>query len=165
MFVCTGNMFRSASAEYALRNYLMMNKEKIYDLCGFSPSEIFVSSCATSVRPYPLHKSVVDEFKKKDINIFNHMYIQIDKRLIDENDLIVSMSKDHNEYLKTNFQIDSPLFNKICYDKDEGILDDWEVFDKKSQNDKKRDKHISSTVNYICDSIPFFVKNFAKFLR
>ena len=164
LFVCTGNMFRSASAEYSLKRYLFENKEKVYNLSGFSYSEIQISSAGTAVRPQAIHKAIVEEFKQKNINMNAHIYMQIDTQLIKENDLIIAMGEDHQKYLKKTFNLDVPLFNEICYNKHEGILDDWEKLGK-HPNPKIEEKYLKSVVDYIYNSMPNFTTNFKHFIK
>ena len=164
MFVCTGNMFRSVCAEVALKKYLSDNKEKLYGMCGFSYSEIKYESCGTSVRPQQFHQAMTDELRKKDVNIINHMYMQINDKLVEESDLIIVMGEDHKKFVKDNFRRKTHLFNEVCHGTCEGIPDDWEVLGEGKRDPNKEREYICKVVSHIFDSMPNFAANFRNYL-
>lgn len=93
LFVCTGNTCRSPMAEGILKS---IAEEKNLDLK--------VSSAGISVFDGDnASKNSINAMKKIGINISQHEARQLHRDLIDEADLILTMSKSHKEFIRANF--------------------------------------------------------------
>ena len=149
LFVCTGNIFRSMSAEKFLKVYLDM--ENIQD--------IEVSSAGIGLVQKGVHEYVIDRLQHYGIKL-NHQTTKLTLKLIQENDIIIAMNKNHQEYIKDKFNLDVPLFNEIAYNKKEGILDVGEMYPEFKtlplEGDKLR-KYINYVLDYIHNTIPHLV--------
>src|SRR4029434_2807917 len=97
LFVCTGNIFRSMTAEYALKARLD------------SRSPIRVSSAGTVAIPQQMPPDVRAYLAQRGI------------------DLCTASSTDHTPFLFDTFQYRAPLFNEICHERSEPLLDVWEA--------------------------------------
>jgi protein-tyrosine phosphatase len=86
LFVCSGNIFRSLIAEYALKHYLKSNFIKGYK----------VSSAGTIALPQKIRNEVKEELLKRGINPSRHKQRRLNNKIIQENDLIVVMAKNHH---------------------------------------------------------------------
>jgi len=151
LFVCTGNIFRSMSAEKFLKDYLSKNHIQ----------GIKVSSAGIGLVKGSVHEYVIDRLKHYGIKL-NHKTTKLTLELIKENDLILARNKNHQEYIKDKFNLDVPLFNEIVYHKKEGILDADEMYPEfKTQplEGEKLKKYIGYVLDYIHDSIPKLVEN------
>jgi len=121
LFVCTGNIFRSVAAEYALKAGL-----------GVSTSCV-VSSAGIDVKPQSVHDWVQTKLREKGADPTSHVQRQLTQELVDAADLVIAMGRDHQVFLRKQFGRDVPLFNQVCLGHDQPILDvheaipDWET--------------------------------------
>ena len=160
-FVCSGNVFRSLSAKVCWQDYLKKNKIK----------EIVVDSAG-------IHepREGVDPFTKKRLNMhgisFSHKPKKVTKQLVRKSDLIISMGENHQKYLKKYFNVDSPLFEKIAYGRNKGILDIAEKYPflkKISPIERAKQKYYKKRINDVVDEIyratPNLTKNLIKIFK
>ena len=121
LFVCTGNIFRSVAAEYALKAVL-----------GVSTSCV-VSSAGIDVKPQSVHDWVQTKLREKGADPTSHVQRQLTQELVDAADLVIAMGRDHQVFVRKQFGRDVPLFNQVCLGHDQPILDvheaipDWET--------------------------------------
>lgn len=121
LFVCTGNIFRSVAAEYALKAGL-----------GVSTSCV-VSSAGIDVKPQSVHDWVQTKLREKGADPTSHVQRQLTQELVDAADLVIAMGRDHQVFVRKQFGRDVPLFNQVCLGHDQPILDvheaipDWET--------------------------------------
>jgi protein-tyrosine-phosphatase len=154
LFVCTGNIFRSLSAKYALQDYI--KKKGIKD--------IIVNSAGTIAEKEPINPVIVDELKSLGIDVSNHKQKRLDKQDLKNNDLIVAMAQSHVDFINNNFNFYKVfLFNEILTGKKESVKDVDEVFSNWRAHKVKAEKYIRKTVRYIYKSIPKFYKNIDKY--
>ena len=144
VFVCTGNIFRSFSAEYCAKK---LAKEKGINL--------EISSAGTTARPtqQPDVKTV-ETLKSLGISDINHKQTRLSEDIIKKNDVIIAMGTDHKEFIKEKFGIDVPLFNEIAYGRTDGVLDIHEKIENWLENRDATENHIAETVHYIYESMP-----------
>ena len=95
MFVCTGNICRSAMAHHYLQ-------KRLYDLNR--EDEIAVSSCGTSVwygeRPTREGIAVMDEY---NVDLRKHLPTSMYDADLENTDLILCMTEDHKESIIAAF--------------------------------------------------------------
>ncbi len=154
IFVCTGNIFRSVSAEYCLKKYL----EKL-DINGIN-----VSSAGIDARPQPMPRSILYQLSKLEIDASAHQQKKLEERHLSEADLIVSMGISHRRYILEKFNYDSRLFNEICHGKMTSVLDINEAVPEWESNIKESREHMTWTIKYIYDSMSGFLENYGNFL-
>ena len=79
LFICTGNIFRSLSAEYCLKDYLKKHKIK----------NIEVSSAGTvaNIRDIPVETK--KQLLKRGIDPSKHKQRRLTKKILEENDIII----------------------------------------------------------------------------
>lgn len=156
LFVCTGNVFRSMSAEKCLKHYLTKNKIKNFE----------VDSAGINPHQQEPQKATLNRLSFYGIN-FNHKYKKITQKLINDNDIVIAMNTNHQEYIKEKFGLEVSLFNDLAYNKKEGILD-VEEYDPNLNdlNNKSKEKEILQyiyfVVDYIYNSIPILINNIQK---
>lgn len=153
LFVCTGNVFRSMVAEKCLKDYLAKNNIK----------NIKVDSAGIDPVPQEPQAATIERLKFHSIS-FKHTPKKLTKELINANDLVVAMNLNHQEFIKTNFGINAPLYEEIALNKHEGVLD-FNEFNPQivDMNDKKEYNDIHDyafrLVDFIHDSTPRLVAN------
>jgi protein-tyrosine phosphatase len=121
LFVCTGNIFRSVTAEYALKARL-----------GAGTS-CLVSSAGIDAKPQSVHDWVETRLREKGADLTRHVQRQLTKELVEAADLVIAMGRNHQVFIREQFGCDVPLFNQVCLGHDHPIFDlheaitDWET--------------------------------------
>lgn len=121
LFVCTGNIFRSVTAEYALKARL-----------GTGTSYV-VSSAGIDAKAQSMHEWVLARLREKGTDPTSHVQRQLTEELVAAADFIIAMGRNHQAYIREEYGQDVPLFNQICLGHDKPILDlheaipDWET--------------------------------------
>src|SRR5262245_22794356 len=85
LFVCTGNIFRSLTAEYAVRRALGPQ------------SPILVSSAGTEDYPYVVRSIVRDYLLRCGLDVRNHQRRTLTEALLREATVVIAMNHDHRE--------------------------------------------------------------------
>ena len=147
LFVCTGNIFRSLTAEYALKALL-----------GSAPAYA-VSSAGTEAVPQKLSVVVKTTLQAQGIDPTGHQQRKLTAEMLDAADLVVAMGLDHEAYIEIHFGHKATLFNTIYCGEDLPLLDVWEAVPNWREDVEARKAYIISTVNYICEAMPVFVEN------
>ncbi|MFP4656017.1 MAG: hypothetical protein ACLFNK_00370 [Candidatus Woesearchaeota archaeon] len=98
VFVCTGNIFRSLSAEYCAKK-LAEDKGMKLDISS-------AGTVATPQQPDPVTLETLRSFGVADIS---HRQTRLSRELIEDNDLVIAMGTDHKEFIKDNFGMDVPF--------------------------------------------------------
>lgn len=89
LFVCTGNTCRSSMAEGIFKELLKNIDENIH-----------VSSAGISVyEGERANEKAIESLSKKNIDISSHKARQLTKEIIDESDLILTMTTNHKEII------------------------------------------------------------------
>ncbi|MBI2565181.1 hypothetical protein HYV79_04320 [Candidatus Woesearchaeota archaeon] len=147
LFVCTGNVFRSLSAEWCLKEHLKKN----------NINNIIVHSAGTLAEKEHIHPTVLSALKAHGIFVNNHIQTKLTKEIIEKNDVIIAMAGYHQDFIKKNFGISVPLFNKIALGKSSSVNDINDVLPSDASS-KDVDNFIIKTINHIHNSIPKLVK-------
>jgi protein-tyrosine phosphatase len=102
LFVCSGNVFRSLSAERALRSVLPPD------------SGIEVSSAGTIARPEkPIRPDVVEALARWGVDVSDHKPRRLTREILEETDLVVAMNTDHQKFIADNFGLRVPLYMDV----------------------------------------------------
>jgi protein-tyrosine-phosphatase len=142
LFICTGNVFRSVTAEYALRTRM-------------GPGvRLIVGSAGIEARPQPLHPMIVEYLRAKGADPSAHVQRKLTRELLESVDLAVAMGFDHRDFIREQFGRNVPLFNQVCFEKEEPVLDLHEVMpDWASDMDAAR-AYVQSVVDHIWNATP-----------
>ena len=111
LFVCTGNIFRSMIAEYALKE----------ELGPDAPYRI--SSAGTEAAPQKIVPVVQESLARRGIDPTAHRQRRLDQIIVDDSDLIIAMGLDHRDFIARNFGLQVPLFNEVSYGYFAPVLD------------------------------------------
>lgn len=106
LFVCTGNTCRSPMAEGILRDLAEKNNIKV---------EVKSAGISTFEGDRASYNSV-EAMKKIGIDISNHSSTQVNEKLVEEADLILTMSKSHRDFLLYRFKFaEGKVFTLLEY--------------------------------------------------
>ena len=142
LFVCTGNIFRSVTAEYAL-------KARFGE--GTSCS---VSSAGIDAKPQSAHDWVQTRLREKGADLTAHVQRQLTKELIESSDLVIAMGRDHQVFVREQFGRDVPLFNQVCLGHDQPILDLHEVIPDWETDPERARAYVWSVIDVIWATAP-----------
>jgi protein-tyrosine phosphatase len=152
LFVCTGNIFRSLTAEYALRT---MRDPR---------SPIRVSSAGTVAIPQAMHPDVRAYLVQRGIDPSQHHQRRVSAELLHATDLVIAMSTDHQAFLADTFQYRAPLFHEVCHGRVKPLLDIWEAIPAwESDRDAAR-RYAFQVMECIWASIPCLLQNLGTYL-
>ena len=152
LFICTGNIFRSMTAEYALKAAL-----------GNNP-QYAVGSAGVEALPQAMAPEVRDRLLQRGIDASGHRQRKLTAELLNAVQLPVAMGLDHREYVQRHFGRELVLFNQVCFDKEEPLLDTWEAVPDYERNAQARRDYIAWVVDYLCASMPEFIANMERFI-
>jgi protein-tyrosine phosphatase len=152
LFVCTGNVFRSLVAEQALRARLE------------SGGGCLVGSAGIEARPQPVHPLVAARMREKGSDSSGHVQRKLTGELLAGVGLVVAMGCDHRDFIRRNFGREAPLFNQVCYEKEEPVLDVGEAVPDWERRQEEARVYTLRVIDYIWDAMPTFLTRMGRFL-
>lgn len=145
LFVCTGNIFRSLVAEYALRAQ-----------CG-STSRYHIGSAGIEAKLQTIHPVVHARLVEKGIDPDDHVQRKLTPELIEGARLIIAMGHDHREWIRKRFGRQALAFNQAALGKDTPILDLHEALPDWERNPEGAREYLESVIDHIWDATPFLM--------
>ena len=142
LFVCTGNIFRSLTAEHAVRRALPPQ------------ARIAVSSAGTDDFPHLVRPNVREYLLSKGIDVSAHRRRTLTPELLGEADLVVAMSTDHVEFIRERFGRPVPLVLEACGLAPAALPDIEEVVADYRSNAAAVDAHVRLTIDRILELAP-----------
>ena len=142
LFVCTGNIFRSVTAEYALKTRL-----------GPGTSCV-VGSAGIDVKPQSMHTWVQARLREKGADLTTHVSRQLTKELVEAADLVIAMGRNHQAFVREQYGRDIPLFNQVCLGHDQPILDLHEVMPNWESDPEQARSYVCSVIDVIWATAP-----------
>jgi protein-tyrosine phosphatase len=152
LFVCTGNIFRSMTAEYALKAMLDPH------------SPIQVNSAGTMAIPQQMHPDVRAYLVQQGVDPSPHQQRRVSAALLSASDLVIAMSTDHQAFLVDTFQYRAPLFNDVCHGRSEPLLDVWEAIPTWETDLDTARQYAFQVMEYIWTSMPCLLQNLRTYL-
>ena len=146
LFVCTGNIFRSMTAESALKASLGADTFCI------------VGSAGIDAKPQSVHHWVQTRLREKGADPSNHVQRQLTKELVEAADLVIAMGRDHQVFVLEQFGRDVPLFNQICLGHDKPILDLHEVIPDWEADPERARAYVWSVIDLIWTTAPAILR-------
>ena len=157
VFVCTGNNFRSAAAEYCLRDRLKGDHR-------FVDGSLIISSAGIDALPEypPLHPYVSNSLYLYGIHTNGHVQTKLDQKMLYSADLVIGMGPNHLDSLRNDFNYaGGVLFANVAGTPDlklentnEVLGDDWAV-----KEPVKAEMHIRRVVSDIYDATPAILEH------
>lgn len=157
LFVCTGNVFRSMTAEKCFNHYCLKD--------GLSDWR------ADSAGIAPFQQEILSSVKKRlsfyNIPVGEHTYKAVTATLLAANDAVIAMHHNHQTFLQEHFDLTVPLFSEVAYGTSEGLPDIDDLFPETVGQEGFRElpaayAHTHAVVDYIYNATPFLVKNLQK---
>ena len=142
LFVCTGNVFRSLTAEYALRATLHARP-------GF-----LVASAGIDERPQPVPPEIAAYLKQKNFDVSAHRRRTLTRQLVDAAQLVVAMSLDHRDFIRVRFGRNVPVFLECCGQGSGALLDLHEAVSDYRTNPAASLAYIRATIDRIVELMP-----------
>lgn len=146
LFVCTGNIFRSMSAEYLAKKYIKDNNIKW----------IQISSAGTVANPENPFSYTIERLKKYWCDASNHKQTKLTEAVLKDKDFVICMAQHHLDKVK-ELWYEWVLFNFVAYWKNEDLMDEaeyatkyWSYWDLES--------YVNKTVDYIHDNMERVIK-------
>lgn len=142
LFVCSGNIFRSLVAEYAL-------KAQLGSRVGY-----LIGSAGIEALPQEIHPVVLAGLREKGVDPSGHRQRKLTRDLIEETAVVIAMGRNHQAWIRGEFGREVPLFNHVCYGIDQPILDVHEIIpDWREQPDQSRD-YLQFVIDHIWGGVP-----------
>ncbi|MBU6434905.1 MAG: hypothetical protein KGS09_20310 [Nitrospirae bacterium] len=142
LFVCTANIFRSMTAEYALKARLVAGTS-----CA-------VRSAGIDAKPQPVHAWVQTRLRQKGADLTTHVQRQLTKEMVEAADLVIAMGRDHQVFVREQFGRDIPLFTQVCLGHDMPILDLHEVMPDWETDLERARAYVWSVIDMIWTTAP-----------
>jgi len=147
LFVCTGNIFRSLAADAATRSLLAGRRE------------IHVSSAGTDDYPHVVRPYTRGYLFDKGFDVSAHRRRTLTQALVDESQLVVAMSTDHQAAISARFRRDVPVYLEVCGEPAAWLPDIEDVIPDYQTNRVAVEAHVRSTIDRIVDLAPRLAAN------
>ncbi len=143
LFVCTGNVFRSLTAEYALRNVFGSRRD------------ITVASAGTEDFPHVVVPFVRDYLMSRGLDVSSHRRRTLSAEILNTSDVVIAMSTEHRVFLTEHFnRPDVPLFTEACGILGEPLPDVAEAVADYETNPAAVADHVRGTIDRIIELTP-----------
>lgn len=147
LFVCTGNIFRSLTADRAVRGLLA------------AQSGFHVSSAGTVDYPHDVRPYTRGYLLSKGFDVGSHRRRTLTQAIMDESQLVVAMSTDHQAFIREQFGRDVPLYLEVCGVGTEWLPDIEDVIPDYQTNRPAVEAHVRATIDRIVELAPRMVEN------
>ena len=139
-------MFRSLTAEYALRAALGERADLVVASAGTAEGDDVVPA---QVSAYLLTKG---------FDVRGHRRRTLTREIMDDAHLVVAMSLDHREFIRSRFGIDVPVFLECCGHAPAALLDLHEAVPDYRTNGPAAHAYLCETIDRIVELAPRFAR-------
>lgn len=153
LFVCTGNIFRSLTADVA-QTRLLASREDIH-----------VSSAGTADHPHIVWSYVREYLLLKGFDVSSHGRRTLTRAIMDESDLVVAMSTDHQAFIRERFGREVPLYLEVCGEAAAWLPDIEDVIPDYQTNTAAVEAHVRRTIDRIVELAPRMAENVDSLMR
>jgi len=148
VFVCTGNVFRSLTAEHALRA---------------QRADLVVASAGTAQGDDVVPPEVSSYLLSKGLDVRGHRRRTLTHDILKQADLVVAMSLDHRDFIRARFGVTVPVFLECCGDAPAALLDLHEAVADYRTNPVAAGAHIRATIDRIMELTPRLARRLDSF--
>lgn len=152
VFVCTGNIFRSLSAEFGMR---------AADADG---DYMFASAGTATKLRRNLRDDVLDANAAYGLDASIHESRPLTQEIVDGADLLVAMDETHQKFIRDTFNRHAPLFLEISRGTPEGIPDLPDIIPDYKQKPAEARAYVKQAVDGIMAERAGFIENLHKFV-
>lgn len=142
LFVCTGNIFRSMSAEYLAKKYIKDNKIK----------GIEISSAGTIANPESPFSYTIKNLEKYWCDSSLHRQTKLTSEVLEDKDFVICMAQHHLDRVR-ELLYEWMLFNFLAYGKKDDVMDEAE-YEEKHWSYGDLEDYVKTIVDYIHDAMP-----------
>lgn len=153
LFVCTGNIFRSLTADHALRRLLA------------GQSGIHVCSAGTVDYPHEVRPYTRSYLLSKGFDVSGHQRRTLTQAILDESQLVVAMSTDHQAFIRARYGRAVPLYLEVCGEGAEWLPDIEDVIPDYQTNRPAVEAHVRATIDRIVELAPRMAQNMDSLMR
>jgi len=147
LFVCTGNIFRSLTAEYALRASLGAERD------------LLVASAGTEDFAYAVRPFVADYLLARGLDVRGHRRRTLTAAMLLEPGPVIAMSTEHRLVLAQRFNCHGvPLFTEACGLPAEPLPDVDEIVPDYETNRTAFEAHVRTIIDRIVELTPRLAK-------
>jgi len=147
LFVCTGNIFRSLTADAALARLLAERRD------------IHVSSAGTDDYPHLVRPYTASYLLSKGYDVSAHRRRTLTQAIMDESQLVVAMSTDHQAAIRERFGREVPLYLEVCGQGAAWLPDIEDVIPDYQTNRPAVEAHVRATIDRIIELAPRMAVN------
>jgi protein-tyrosine phosphatase len=147
LFICTGNIFRSMTAEYALRKSLGPSSKHQVRSAGIEAS-------FQVMRP-----QLITLLAGRGVDCTQHQQTKLTRELLDASHTAIAMGVNHQLFVDQDFNRHIPLFNEVCFQRREPVLDvnealpDWET-----RRPSEIIDYIEEVLDHIFGAMPYLIR-------
>jgi len=152
LFICTGNIFRSMTAELGLRAALGPG------------SDVVVRSAGLIDAPHEIVSFVKGHLATRGLDVSQHKPRRLTRAMLAIADLPVAMGIEHRDQIIQEFDRALPMFSEIAYGTQEPLPDVSEVVPEWRSNEAAAAAYGRSVMDYIIDGMPGFVGRMHAFM-
>lgn len=143
LFVCTGNIFRSMTAEFALRRQLGAG------------AGINVASAGTAYRPeLTVRPDVAAYLLSLGLDVSSHRRRTLDTGILDTHDIVIAMNSDHQRHLQEQYQRRTPVFLDAATGVAQDMPDVDDLFAPEDHLSAPAIEHVRKTIDRIIEETP-----------
>jgi protein-tyrosine phosphatase len=147
LFVCTGNIFRSLTADVAVGKLLA------------GRADINVSSAGTADYPHEVRPYTREYLQSKGYDVSGHGRRTLTQAIMDESDLVVAMSTDHQAFIRERFGRQVPVYLEVCGEPAAWLPDIEDVIPDYETNTAAVEAHVRRTIDRIVELAPRMAEN------
>jgi protein-tyrosine phosphatase len=147
LFVCTGNIFRSLTADVAVGKLLESRKD------------IQVSSAGTADYPHEVRPYTREYLLSKGYDVSGHGRRTLTRAIMEESDLVVAMSTDHQATIRERYGREVPLYLEVCGEGAAWLPDIEDVIADYQTNTAAVEAHVRRTIDRIVGLAPRMAEN------
>lgn len=152
LFVCTGNIFRSMTAEFALKSRTDARRP------------IEVGSAGLERAPHGVLDFVTAHLNRRGFDVSGHRPRKLTDDILTAADLTIAMGFDHRDRIDLRFGRRVPLFSEVAFGVERPLPDVWEVVPDWRTNEVAARRYGEEVIDTIVDAMPKLVRRLDRFL-